>query len=133
VGELPWYRRFSREMLVDVGGLSLEERGAYFSLLELIHANNGAIDDDDKLIADWLHIDIRIWRKRLRPRLVDQLGKLYKNGPNLRNAGMDKEISEGQKRYRDAVAAGKRSAESRGDVIRLLKDVQPKTGGRGGR
>jgi hypothetical protein len=121
MGELKWYKRDPNAVLGGIGGLDLEERGAYLTVLELIYSNDGAIEDNERLIAGWLRVDIRVWR-RLRHRLLD-LGKLYVNGPNLRNARADREVSDCLKRYRDAVQAGMRSATKRGADITVLKNI----------
>jgi uncharacterized protein YdaU (DUF1376 family) len=120
---LPWYQRFPKDVLTGINGLTLEERGAYLTILELIYYHGGAIDDDERFIAGWLRVHTRVWR-RLRVRLLE-LGKLYVNGPHLRNARADRIISEGRERYQHTVQAGKKSAETRNANIHLLKNFRP--------
>jgi uncharacterized protein YdaU (DUF1376 family) len=122
MGELKWYKRDPRAVLTGIAGLTLEERGAYLTVLELIYSNDGAVEDDDRLIAGWLRVHVRIWR-RIRVRLLE-LGKLYVNGPNLRNERADREVSAALERIRSAAQAGIRSAEKRSADIKVLKNFQ---------
>ena len=120
MGDLKWYKRDPRAVLMGIAGLTLEERGAYLTVLELIYSNDGAVEDDDRLIAGWLRVHVRIWR-RIRVRLLE-VGKLYVNGPNLRNERADREVSAALERIRSAAQAGIRSAEKRSADIKVLKN-----------
>jgi uncharacterized protein YdaU (DUF1376 family) len=126
MGELKWYPRDPRAVLSGIGALDLEERGAYLTILELIYANEGAIDDDDRFIAGWLRVDVRVWR-RLRLRLL-KLEKLYVNGEQLRNERADRVVPAVLERIRKNAQNGLKSAEKRSADIRLLKDFRPKHG-----
>lgn len=114
MGRLHWYRRNPNKALVGMKGLTLEERGAYNTVLDLIYAHDGAIDDDERFIAGWLSVDVRVWR-RLRARLID-LGKLYVADGALRNSAADVEVDRGLSRLASAQDAGKASARKRGAV-----------------
>ena len=96
MGVIKWYKRDPNAALTGMASLTLEERGAYNTVLDLIYAHGGAIDDDSKFIAGWLRVDVRVWR-RIRRRLIEG-GKLYANGPTLRNARADREVDAGQHR-----------------------------------
>ena len=85
MSSIKWYKRFPSEALQGMMILSLEERGAYNTILDLIYAHDGNLVDDDKFICGWLRCDLRVW-KRLKARLVE-LGKIeLRNGliSNLR-------------------------------------------------
>jgi uncharacterized protein YdaU (DUF1376 family) len=122
VGELRWYKRDPKAVLMGVADLTLEERGAYLTVLELIYSKEGSVEDDDRLLAGWLRVDVRIWR-RIRARLIER-GKLYVNGPNLRNERADREVVAVLERIRNAAQAGLRSAEKRSADIKLMKDFR---------
>src|SRR5262249_32860591 len=115
-------KRDPQAVLMGVADLTLEERGAYLTVLELIYSKEGAVEDDDRLLAGWLRVDVRIWR-RIRARLLDR-GKLYVNGPNLRNERADREVAAVLERIRNAAQAGLRSAEKRSADIKLMKDFR---------
>jgi len=111
VGKVRWYKRDPNAALTGMAGLTLEERGAYNTILDLIYANDGAVADDDRFIAGWLRVDVRVWR-RIRKQLLD-LEKLYRRGQSLRNARADREVEEALDRVRSAAEAGLASAAKR--------------------
>ena len=80
----PWYKRYARDFHEGTRKLSLEERGAYSDIIDLIFMAGGPIEDDDKGIAFKLCIDVRKW-KRLRSRLLS-VGKLYITHGHIHNA-----------------------------------------------
>ena len=125
MGTLKWYKRDPRAALVGVMELNLEERGAYNTVLDLIYVHDGAMHDDDQLIAGWLHVDIRVW-KRLRARLLS-LGKLYVHAGCLRNERADDEILKALHRVACAANAGLTSAAKRGYGVRQINGMQPTT------
>lgn len=111
MGQITWYKRYPEDALSGMMGLSLEERGAYNSVLDLIYTRDGKLPDDDRFIAGWLGCDVRVW-KRIRGRLID-LEKLYSVGGFLRNRRADEEVLTALSRVGSARDAGKASARSR--------------------
>lgn len=111
MGKLRWYKRDPVAALDGMSNLTLEERGAYNTVLDLIYARDGAVDDDDRFIAGWLRCDIRVWR-RIRARLID-LRKLYVAEGMLRNSRADEEVDRGLSMVASASEAGKASARKR--------------------
>lgn len=85
-----WYKRFVENALVGMKALTLEERGAYNTVLDLIYLHGGTLNDDNKFITGWLGVDVRIW-KRIKVRLL-ALGKLRLDGGKLRNDRADVEV-----------------------------------------
>jgi Protein of unknown function (DUF1376) len=122
---LPWYKRDPRAELTEMMRLTLELRGAYATLIELIHAHDGGVDDDPRFIAGVLCVDVRVW-KRIRARLVE-LGKIYVRDGQLRNERADRAIEEGQLRWLSASEAGRASARKRGYGIRKINGMQTTT------
>ena len=120
MGDIRWYRRDPRAALAGMMELSLEERGAYNTILDLIYCHNGALDDDPRFIAGWLRCDIRVW-KRIRVRLL-MSGKLYLNGSKLRNEKADREVDQALNRVMIASRAGITSVEKR--KLALQQEVQ---------
>jgi uncharacterized protein YdaU (DUF1376 family) len=123
MGVVKWYKRDPNAALTGMASLTLEERGAYNTILDLIYAHDGAIDDDHKFIAGWLRVDLRVW-KRIRQRLIEG-GKLYINGSTLRNGRADWEVDAAQHRYLSASQAGVSSATKRKATLSILKDLSP--------
>ena len=122
MGTLKWYKRDPRAALHGMMKLTLEERGAYNTLLDLIYANDGAVDDDTRFIAGALGVDLRVW-KRIRQRLID-LGKLYVKEGSLRNERADHEVLDALHRGLSAAEAGRVSAAKRGYGIRKINGMQ---------
>jgi len=119
--QLHWYKRDPKAALEGMAALSLEERGAYNTVLDLIYCHDGSVDDDLKFIAGWLRVDVRVW-KRIRARLLD-LGKLYLHGDKLRNTRADREVEAALLRVLSAAHAGLASAAKRQADIKVLKGL----------
>lgn len=112
MGQIKWYKRDPDAALSGMMGLSLEERGAYNTVLDLIYTRDGNLPDDERFIAGWLGVDVRVW-KRIKERLIS-LGKLRVEAGNLRNSRADVEVSNALSRVGSARDAGKASARKRG-------------------
>lgn len=95
MGKLRWYKRDPDAALGGMMALTLEERGAYGTVLDLIYSHADQLPDDDRFIAGWCNCDVRVWR-RLKERLVS-LGKLTLEGGCIRNiratSGVDEALS----------------------------------------
>ncbi len=123
VGRIRWHKRDHNAALTGMANLTLEERGAYNTVLDLIYTHDGAVDDDTKYICGWLRCDHRVWR-RIRQRLLD-LGKLYTVGSKLRNERCDLEVDRANSRLQGSIQAGLASAVSRGFDISKNKNLLP--------
>lgn len=71
----PWYKRNPKKALIGMMGLSLEERGAYNTLLDLIYWKDGKLPDSEELILRFMACNARRW-KRLKNQLIT-LGKIH--------------------------------------------------------
>jgi hypothetical protein len=63
MGHLKWYARDPRAALIGMMGLTLEERGAYNTILDLIYVHDGEVIDDETYLLAWLRVEKRIWRR----------------------------------------------------------------------
>lgn len=108
---LYWYRRDPLQSLLDMADLTLEERGAYATVLDLIYSQADMLKDDERSIAGWMRCDVRVWR-RLRTRLLDA-GKLHVEDGFLRNIDATSETLRGVGRVLSAAEAGRKSAATR--------------------
>lgn len=111
MGQIKWYKRDPSAALNGMMELSLEERGAYNTVLDLIYSRDGNLHDDDRFIAGWLRVDVRIW-KRIKSTLIDRK-KLYVDGDFLRNERADAEVLSALSRVGSARDAGLASARSK--------------------
>lgn len=117
MGILKWYKRDPRAALHGMMGLSLEERGAYNTILDLIYINDGALADDAKQICVWLKCDPRTW-KRIRTRLIE-LGKLYLHAGQLRNERADQEAVLALRKVQVAAEAAEKRWADYNEIKRL--------------
>jgi uncharacterized protein YdaU (DUF1376 family) len=111
MGKLRWYKRDPNAALAGMMELTLEERGAYNTVLDLLYARDGDLDDEPHFIAGWLRCDLRVW-KRIRQRLIDTK-KLYILDGKIRNRRADDEVLSALHRVASAEEAGRISGTSR--------------------
>lgn len=74
MSRMDWHPRYHGAALEGMRGLSLEERGAYTTLLDLMYSRAAGVPDDDRFVAGWLGCSTRLWRS-IRGRLISA-GKL---------------------------------------------------------
>jgi uncharacterized protein YdaU (DUF1376 family) len=98
MGTMKWYKRDPRAALTGMQGMTLEERGAYNTILDILYMHDGSVPDKPASVCKWLGTNARGW-KRIRARLLE-LKKLYVLAGNIRNERADREI-----RYAHAKAA----------------------------
>ena len=111
MGQIKWYKRDPDAALSGMMELNLEERGAYNTVLDLIYARDGNLPDDDRFIAGWCRVDVRVWR-RIKGRLVDS-GKLRVVDGKLHNSRADAEVVAALGRVGSASEAGLASGRAR--------------------
>jgi uncharacterized protein YdaU (DUF1376 family) len=117
MGTLKWYKRDPKAALHGMIGLTLEEKGAYNVILDLIYINDGRVLDDPKQICVWLNCDPRRW-KRIRAALIDA-GKLYIHGGYLRNERADDEALQAIRRVQVSVEAANKRWSEYNEIKRL--------------
>ncbi len=87
-----WYKRDPNAALGGMMVLTLEERGAYNTVLDLIYSHDNNLIDDDHFIAGWCRCDLRVW-KRIKARLLE-LGKIELRAGLVTNFRATSEIDE---------------------------------------
>lgn len=117
MGTLKWYKRDPRAALTGMRGLSLEERGAYNTILDLIYCHDGALEDNPREICHELHCNVRTWR-RIKARLLD-LGKLYVYDKCLRNERADVEVAKAQSLAKLSAEASLKRWSTHNEIKRL--------------
>lgn len=114
----PWYRRYPDNFIAGVAGLSLEEKGAYSMVLDLIYARGGPIADEPRWIAGVCNCSPRKWNA-IRQRLID-LGKLVAADGQIWNIRALEELEVDRKRAEKHVEngskGGNKSAEMRATI-----------------
>lgn len=116
---LEWYPRNSRKALNGMQGLSLELRGAYNTLIDLIYDRGEAVPDDDRWLAGQMGVSVRKW-KQLRADLLAAgriIARQTRKGPVLSDELAEKEIENQASRRRanaeSGAKGGRKSAETR--------------------
>lgn len=87
---LPYYPMYPRDFYEGTQRMSLELKGAYVMLLNLIYTRNGPVDDEDGYLARYVGCSIRKWQK-LRLELIG-LGKITVVDGLIRNSRADDEL-----------------------------------------
>ena len=92
MGSLKWFKRDPRAAVLGMMTLTLEERGAYNTLIDLIYIADGALPDNANIISRLLGTNTRRW-KRIRASLITK-GKVYVIGGRFHNERADFESSD---------------------------------------
>lgn len=112
----PWYRRFPDNFIGGTVGLSLEEKGAYSLILDLMYVRGGPIPDEPRYIAGVCNCSVRKWRA-IRARLLE-VGKIIVADGHLMNARAQNEIAkadeQAEKYAENGAKGGQKSAQNRG-------------------
>lgn len=80
---LPYYKAYPRDFIEGTIGMSLELKGAYRLVLDLIYLQGGELPDDARYISGLLGCTVRKWNA-VREKLLS-LGKIEVNGEFLTN------------------------------------------------
>lgn len=111
---MPYHRRYHEDALQGYRRLSLEQRGAYTTLLDLIYDNGGPIDNNDRWLAGELCVSIRKARALISELLTLQKIYLTPDG-KISNHRAEKEIGNAleisRKRAENGSKRGGKSAE----------------------
>ncbi len=75
MSERPWHKRYHGDALTGFMVLTLEERGAFQTLLDMMYDTGGPIPDNEGILARYMGVSIRKWRS-LRHSLIEIHGKI---------------------------------------------------------
>jgi uncharacterized protein YdaU (DUF1376 family) len=119
-----WHPRAHRAALEGMLSLSLEERGAYNTLLDLIYDRGAPVPDDVRWLAGWMGVSLKRWSS-IRASLVVK-GKIYAlnyNGVDcLMNERAAIEIESQLKLSRNAAEIGAKGGRKRSENASALKE-----------
>lgn len=111
----PWYRRFPDNFIAGTASLTLEEKGAYSLVLDLMYVRGGPVPDEPRYIAGICNCSVRKWNA-IRAKLIS-IGKLYEIDGYLFNERAEKEIEnalkDAQERAENGSKGGNKTAENR--------------------
>ncbi|WP_375194664.1 DUF1376 domain-containing protein [Sphingobium sp.] len=110
-----WHKRYHSDALTGFMSLTLEERGAYQTILDLIYDRGGPIVSNDRLLAGYMGVSLRKWAA-LRDTLVSK-GKIAVEGGHITNERAIFEIKKSLKTSRicaeNGSEGGRKSSENR--------------------
>lgn len=93
VSSNPWYKRYPSDALTGYSMLTLEERGAYTTLLDLMYDDGEPLLDNERLRAGQLGVPLQRYKK-LRNILIDKK-KIYMNDDDkISNNRFDEEMKK---------------------------------------
>lgn len=87
---LPYYPMYPRDFYEGTLQMSLECKGAYIMLLNLMYTRNGPVADEPGYLARYVGCSIRKWQK-LRLEMIG-LGKITVENGFIRNSRADQEL-----------------------------------------
>lgn len=116
---LPWYRRFPDNFIAGTVGLTLEEKGAYSLVLDLMYVRGGPVPDEPRYIAGVCNCSVRKWNA-IRQRLID-LGKIHAVDGYLTNHRAEEEIEIAGKISREAAENGSKGGIKSGEIRAQVK------------
>lgn len=117
----PWHRRYHSDALAGMLSLTLEERGAYQTVLDLIYDRQGPIMDNERLLAGYMGCSIRKWRS-LREALIAQ-GKLAAVDGHLTNSRAEKEIENDAKTRRKLAENGSKGGYKKAENAEKANEI----------
>lgn len=125
-----WHARYHQSALDGMLMLTLEERGAYNTILDLIYARGGPVPDDERFLAGWMGCSVKKWRLIRSTLLVK--AKLYEcevcGQPSLMNERAAQEIASAASRRRVAAESGakggRKAAETQKNHSKNNADAQ---------
>jgi uncharacterized protein YdaU (DUF1376 family) len=124
----PWHKRYHSDALTGYRGLTLEQRGAYTTILDLLYdAGQDALPSSERWMAGQLDISVRKWRV-IRDELA-ALGKLVvlpdgriTNNRYLRELGKKNALSD---KRADAGAKGGKASPRQAEMALNLTGSTP--------
>lgn len=112
-----WHPRHHRAALDGMAVLTLEERGAYNTLLDLIYERGAPVRDDDRWLSGWMGVSVRKWLS-IRAQLISK-GKIsvcqLQDGDGLTNSRAEIEIENQSNRSRVNVENGASGGRKRAE------------------
>lgn len=109
----PWYKRYPSDFIAGTLGMTLEEKGAYSIVLDLIYDRGRPVPDDPRYLAGVCGCSVRKWNA-LRQRLVD-LGKIVCEGGTISNRRAEKEIETAAKIARKLAENGAKGGNKKAE------------------
>jgi uncharacterized protein YdaU (DUF1376 family) len=125
MSDLPWYKRYGQNFVFGTIGMSLELRGAYSILLDLIYDRNGPIEDDPAFFKRVMGTNRSKW-ERIRDELID-LGKITLEDGMISNAKAEKEIAKRAEFSEERAESGRKGGRKLPETEQKVAEKLPET------
>jgi uncharacterized protein YdaU (DUF1376 family) len=109
---LPYHKRYHSDALAGMMPLTLEERGAYNTILDMIYDRGGPLIDNERLLAGYMNCSIRKWRQIRESLLAKRKIRIDRDGC-ISNQRAEKEIENQSKTHRKLIEAGAKGGRAR--------------------
>lgn len=114
MSDMPFHKRYHSDALAGALSLTLEERGAFQTLLDLMYDKGGPIADSDRLLAGYMGVSLRKWHS-VRAALIAK-GKIYVTvDGELFNSRAKKEIENALKTSRKRAENGSKGGQKKSE------------------
>ena len=111
---LPYHKRYHGDALTGFMALTLEERGAYQTILDMIYDHGGPIMDNERLLAGYMNCSLRKWRLLRDELIAKHKIKITRDGL-ITNERAEKEIENTTKTSRKLIEAGSKGGRARAE------------------
>ncbi len=108
-----WHKRYHSDALTGFMSLTLEERGAYQTILDMIYDRGGPIVNNDRLLAGYMGVSVRKWAA-LRDTLITK-GKIVIDGEFIINERAIFEIEKAAKTARKLAENGSKGGRNKSE------------------
>jgi len=108
-----WYKRYGGDFVQGTLELTLEQKGAFSLLLDLIYNRQKPISDNERWLAGICGVSLRKWRS-IRQALIDQ-DKIYISEGKISNQRADKELENTAKATRKLSESGAKGGRKRAE------------------
>lgn len=117
-----YHKRYHSDALAGMMALTLEERGAYQTLLDMMYDRGGPLQDNERLLAGYMGCSVRKWRS-LRETLI-QKGKIEVNGAGeLTNRRAELELENQLKTSRKHAENGLNGSRKKAESAKKTNEI----------
>lgn len=118
----PYHKRYHSDALAGMMSLTLEERGAYNTLLDMMYDRGGPLIDNERLIAGYMGCSTRKWRT-LREALIEKRKIRINKDGLITNGRTEKEIENASKTSRKRSEWGSEGGRTRAENAKKSNEI----------
>ncbi|WP_454888682.1 DUF1376 domain-containing protein [Sphingobium indicum] len=116
-----WHKRYHSDALTGFMSLTLEERGAFQTILDLIYDRGGPITNNDRLLAGYMGVSLRKWAA-IRDALTSK-GKIAIEDGHITNRRAIFEIEKAAKTSRNHAENGSKGGRKSGEIRKKSNEI----------